>query len=299
MKIRESLLGAERQSGRKLRVRPTRLSAEHTHESHTCQSPCDKERLGRIVHEGERLLCSRDRLIGTPEHPQRHREPTQRGGLGVLTVENPVHLARFGAVEADAGLELGAAGHELAPHTAHDAGQVMRLDQRILVVRLPGKLQALLRNFARLVLIAAHEVECAHAPQRAELTRCIANVLAQLAGSAERLRGLRGTPASQGNQRVTQFDLQRELGLIASALVGQRCQRAQSARVVRDRLGVRSSADGVLAGLLPSADGRIDAAGPRVVERHHFGVSFSLARKLLDDHACDPLVKLLSPALEQ
>ena len=87
-----------------------------------------------------------------------------------------MHLARFGAVEADACLELGAAGHELAPHAAHDAGQVMRLDQRILVVRLPGKRQALLRHFARLVLVAAHEVECAHAPQRAELTRRIADL---------------------------------------------------------------------------------------------------------------------------
>ena len=68
---------------------------------------------------------------------------------------------------------------------------------------------------------------------------------------------------------------------------------------MRDRLGVRGAAEGVLAGLLPPADGRIDVAGPRVVERDHFGVRLGLARELLDDHACDPLMKLLSPALEQ
>ena len=66
----------------------------------------------------------------------------------------------------------------------------MRLDQRVLVLHLPGKVKALVRNLERLVLVAAHEVERAQAPQRAKLARCVADLPAQLAGTTERLRSL-------------------------------------------------------------------------------------------------------------
>jgi hypothetical protein len=101
--------------------------------------PRAQERVRRIAHEGEPFVRPGEGFVGTPEHPQRHREPTQGGGLGILTIEDAVHRAHFAAVEADAFLQFGAAGHEVPPYAANDADQVMRLDQRILVAHLPGK----------------------------------------------------------------------------------------------------------------------------------------------------------------
>ena len=66
-----------------------------------------------------------------------------------------------------------------------------------------------------------------------------------------------------------------------------------------DRLGVRGAAERVLAGLLPPADGCIDIARLREVQGHHFGIGLGVACEVIAHHACDPLMILLSPALEQ
>ena len=48
--------------------------------------------------------------------------------------------------------------YEVPSHAAYDADQVMRLDQRILVVGPTRKIEALFRNFQSLVLVATYEM---------------------------------------------------------------------------------------------------------------------------------------------
>ena len=128
-------------------------------------------------------------------------------------------MSQFAPIETDAGFQVGRSPDEVPSHAADDADQVMRLDQRIVVVGLTRKLEALFRNFQSLVLVATHEMERAQSPQRAKLTRCVADLPAQFSGATEGLRGLQCTPAAYRNQRISEIDLQCELGLVALALV--------------------------------------------------------------------------------
>src|SRR5262245_36399664 len=122
-----------------------------------------------------------------------------------------MHLTGLAAVQTDASPKLRATGDEIAARAMHDPHQVIGLDHRILVCDLSGEVEALLGNFASLMLVATDEVECTKTPEGADLTGGISDLPAELTRPAEGFRCLGRSPAAQRNQRIAQVHAQGEL----------------------------------------------------------------------------------------
>ena len=261
VEVLEALLGAERDRGLERRLRPLRFATEHPHEAHGGKRAREQERWCAIPDERQPFLGRAQGLVGSTAHPPRHREPSQRRRLGVLSIEHAVDVAPSGAVDPHAGFQFALTGNEIAHRAQHDAAQVVRFDARVDVVVPARYREALVRNLACPALVATHEVEGAETPQRPEADGRLADRAGQLARARECRCRLGRRPAAQRDQRVTELHLQLEFPLVALARPGHRGEERQPLREVRRGLRVGGPAEGAASGALPPSNGVAELAG--------------------------------------